>query len=209
MHRAALVLAAGADFRLLGPRASEIASLGPGHRRLLGPDRRRQEPDQPRDRADPARARPPRRPGPPPDALPRPRGDRRAALRHARRHRRLEPDDRGARGVRAPVAAGMLVYAGVDYEAILRSPERGRRDHLGRRQQRFPVLARRPADRRRRPAASRRRARLPPGRGEPADGRRGRRSTSSTAPRRSSSPGSGPRSPGPTRRRPWSRPSRR
>ena len=52
--------------------------------------------------------------------------------------------------------AGRVVYAGVDYEAILR-PSRvgGRRDPLGRRQQRLPVLPTGPAHRRRRSASAR------------------------------------------------------
>ena len=69
--------------------------------------------------------------------------------------------------------AGRVVYAGVDYEAILRAGrDRGRRHPVGRRQQRLPVLPARPVRRRRRPAAAGRRAPLPPGRDERPDGRR-------------------------------------
>ena len=48
--------------------------------------------------------------------------------------------------------------------------QRGRRHRLGRRQQRPAVLSARPADRRRRSAPARPRAPLPPGRDEPAHG---------------------------------------
>ena len=75
-----------------------------------------------------------------------------------------------------PVEMGMVVYAGVDYEEILRAGRRGGGcHHLGRRQQRLPLLHAGPAHRRRRPAPRRPRAPLPPGRGEPAHGRRRRR----------------------------------
>ena len=100
MHKASQVLAAGADFRLIGPGRDDARELEAGRRRLRGPDRLRQEPDQPPRRPDPARRRPLGRARAAPDAVRRPRGDARAALRHARGHRRLQPDDRGAGGVR-------------------------------------------------------------------------------------------------------------
>ena len=72
--------------------------------------------------------------------------------------------------------AGRVVFAGVDYEAILRAGRaRGRRHPLGRRQQRPALLSAGPPHRRGRPAACRRRAPLPPRRGQPAHGRRGHR----------------------------------
>ena len=123
MHKASLVLAAGADFRLLGPDATMLELAEAGHRGLRRPHRLGQEPDQPARRRSPARRRPARRARPPPDALRRPRAHAGPALRHARGHRRRAPDDRGARGVRAAFDMGMVMYAGVDYGAILRQAE--------------------------------------------------------------------------------------
>ena len=72
------------------------------------------------------------------------------------------------------IAAGRVVFAGVDYAAILaRRRGGGRRDPVGRRQQRPALLPPGPADRGGRPAAGGRRAALPPRRGGAAHGRRG------------------------------------
>ena len=76
----------------------------------------------------------------------------------------------------APVAAG---HGHVRGRRLRRDPRprrgRGGRHHLGRRQQRLPVLRARPLDHGRRPAAGGARAAVPPGRGERPDGRRRRR----------------------------------
>ena len=77
-----------------------------GDRRHRGADGVRQEPDEPQDRGAPARGGPPGRARAAPDAVRRSRGDARAALRDAGRHRRREPDRRGARGVRVAGGAG-------------------------------------------------------------------------------------------------------
>ena len=175
MHKASLVLAAGADFRLLGPDATMLALVEARRRRLRRPHRLRQEPDQPQGRPDAARRRPAGRARPSPDAVRRPRGDARAAVRDARGHRRLASDGRGARGVRG---AGAARHGHVRRRRLRGDPPPGRaggrRDRLGRRQQRPPVLQAGPPDRRRRSAAAGPRARLPPGRDEPPHGRRRR-----------------------------------
>ena len=85
-------------------------------------------------------------------------------------------DDRGARGVRAAPRRGQ---PRLRRHRLRGDPRRGRaggrRDPLGRRQQRHAVHPAGPAHRRRRPAPARPRAPLPPGRDEPAHGRRLRR----------------------------------
>ena len=52
MHKASMVLAAGADFTLLGPGRDDARREEAGRRGLRGADRLRQEPDQPEGRAD-------------------------------------------------------------------------------------------------------------------------------------------------------------
>ena len=198
--------------RLRAPRpgvddAGGREACGVGVRRA---HRRRKEPDEPRGGQGPARRRPDGRPDPPSDALWRSRGDARAAIRLDRRHRRLPPDDRGARGIRAP---------GRDGDARLRrrrlrgdhpaGRERGRRPDLGRRQQRPPVPAARPLDRGRRSAAARRRARLLPRRGEPPHGGHPPREQGGQRHRRAASPGPRGHRGARTRTRPSSRPTRR
>ena len=78
-----------------------------------------------------ARARPPQggtsaarcraggRVDPPPDALSRPGGDPRAALCKHRRHRRSNPTIEEREEYEPAVQAGLVMYAGVDYAAIL------------------------------------------------------------------------------------------
>ena len=161
MHKASIVLAAGADFRLLGPDATMLRSHEAGRRRLRDAHRLRQEPDQPPGRPDrcSTRASRSRSSG----TRCRTATSRRCASSASRRSRTSTPRtrrSRSARSTRSPVRMGMVMYAGVDYEAILRAGRGGgRRRHLGRRQQRLPVLRARSADRRRRPAPARARAR--------------------------------------------------
>ena len=176
MHKASLVLAAGADFRLLGPRATMLPATKPvvavtAVRTGCGKSQTSRRVGE-----DPPRRRSPRRARPAPDAVRRSRGDGGPALRDARGHRRGASDHRGARGVRAAGSAGDDRLRG---RRLRRDPRArrggGRRHHLGRRQQRLLVLRARPHHRRRRSAARRARARLPPRRDEPPAGRRRRR----------------------------------
>ena len=176
MHKASAVLAAGADFRLAGPKQTMLESQRPvvavcAVRTGSGKSQTSRRVGRILRDAGPRR-----RPRPAPDAVRRPRGDARPAVRVARRHRRRSSDDRGARGVRGLGRGG---HGRLRRRRLRRDPRArrggGRPDRLGRRQQRPSVLPTRPADRRRRPAASRTRAHLPPGRDEPPDGRRGRR----------------------------------
>ena len=113
-----------------------------------------------------------RRP-PPPDALRRPDQAGRPALRALRGSRCGRLHHRGARGVRAAPERGQ---PRLRRDRLRRDPGRGReggrRDPLGRRQQRHAVHQARPAHRRRRSAPPRPRAPLSPGRDEPAHGRR-------------------------------------
>ena len=75
-----------------------------------------------------------------------------------------------------PVRQGMLMFAGVDYAAILdAAAARGRRHRVGRRQQRHVLLRSVADDLRHRPVAPRRRHQVPPRRDQPATRRRGRR----------------------------------
>ncbi len=163
--------------RLPAPRPplDDAAGHEAGRRRDRGPHRLRQEPDEPPDRRAAARRRVARRARPSPDAVRRPGGDARAAVRDARRHRRVASDHRGTRGVRASRRDGDDRLRG---RGLRRDPRARRRrvgrDHLGRRQQRLSVLLARPLHRRRRPAARRPRAGVPPRRGEPPHGRRRR-----------------------------------
>ena len=163
--------------RLQAPRAGrdDAAQLEARRRDLRRPDRQRQEPDEPPDRGAPARRRAQGGPRAASDAVRRPRADARAALRDAGRHRRLRPDRRGARGVRAPGRARDGDVRGRRLRRHPRAgPGRGRRDRLGRRQQRLPILPPRPADHGGRPAQGGPRAQVPPGRDEPAHGGRRR-----------------------------------
>ena len=97
-----------------------------------------------------------RRRGPPPDAVRRPRGAARAALRDARGPRPLRLHDRGARGVRAAHHdAARSIYAGVDYGDDPRAGAgRVRRAAVGRREQRPALLPPDVCDHARRPAAA-------------------------------------------------------
>ena len=119
MHKASAVLATGADFRLLGPEATMLRSSKPviavgAVRTGAGKSQTSRRIGQilldaglkSRDR-------------PAPDAVRRPRGDARAALRFAGGHRREPPDDRGARGVRA---RGRARDGGVRRRRLRRDP---------------------------------------------------------------------------------------
>ena len=175
MHKASIVLAAGADFRLLGPDATMLHRSKPvvavcAARTGCGKSQTSRKVGQALlDAGLEGRARSPS------DALRRSRGDARAALRDARGHRRLASDRRGARGVRGTGADG---HGHVRRCRLRGDPARsragGRRRHLGRRQQRLPVLRPDLLDRRRRSAPARPRAPLPPRRDEPPDGGRRR-----------------------------------
>ena len=142
MHKASIVLAAGADFRLLGPHATMLGQHQAGRRGVRGAHGLRQEPDQPRASVSilldaglsVALVR-----------HPMPYGDLEAM--RVQRFATLADIDASHPTVEereeyeAPVELGMVMYAGVDYGEILaQAAGGGRRDHLGRRQQRLPVL---------------------------------------------------------------------
>ena len=147
-----------------GPGYDDAPLDEAGRRGLRDADGLRQEPDEPQGRAGARRRGPQGRARAPSDAVRRPRGDARPALRDARGDRRVASDRRGARGVRGAGAAG---HGHVRRRRLRGDPPAGRaggrRRRLGRRQQRLPVLRTRPPDRRRRPAAARARAAVPPG----------------------------------------------
>ena len=164
MHKASVALAAGADFRLLGPgrrccaaacRCSRCARSGPAAARARPAAGSANSCWTPgcgsRWSAIRCRTATSTRCGcsgsrPSPTSTPRTR------------------PSRSARSTRRRSARAWSMYAGVDYAAILR-PRRGRggRRRLGRRQQRLPVLRARPDGHRRRPAAARPRAGYHPG----------------------------------------------
>ena len=177
MHIGSRALAAGASYRLISPRETMLHLVEAGGRDLRRPHRLA------------ARARP---------RATSPRccasaGKRVAVLRHpmpygdltkqaVQRFERYEDLDAADATIEEReeyephIAEGNLVFAGIDYAAILdRRRAGGRRDPLGRRQQRHAVREAERPHRRRRPAPGRPRAALPPGRDEPAHGRRLRR----------------------------------
>ena len=177
MHVGSRALAAGASFRLLAPHETDARVDQAGRRRSAPCARLGQEPDDAATSRDScaraASASPSLR-------HPMPYGDLAAqAVQRFERYEDLEAADctiEEREEYEPHLAEGNLVFAGVDYE---RDPRRGRaggrRDPLGRRQQRHAVHQAGPAHRRRRPAPARPRAALPPGRDEPAHGRRLRR----------------------------------
>ena len=146
MHVASRALAAGADFRLLAPRETELAldAAGASPSAPCAPARARARrrgawPQLLRD-AGHARRR-----APPPDAVRRPRRSRPSSA--SRRYEDLEAADctiEEREEYEPHLAEGNLVFAGVDYARDPRAGRAGgRRDPLGRRQQRHAV---RPAD---------------------------------------------------------------
>ena len=103
---ARVAMAAGADYRLLGPRSDDDPVAEAGGRDLRGAHRLRQEPDHPLRRRAPPRGGQARRRPPAPDAVRRPDAAGRPALRALRGPRRRRLHDRGARGVRAAPRRG-------------------------------------------------------------------------------------------------------
>ena len=117
MHKASLVLAAGADFRLLGPRATMLAA-----RRSRSSRSRAVRTGSARARPAAAsaqilaRRRPARRARAAPDAVRRSRSDARAS--GSRRLADIDashPTIEEREEYEAPVELGMVVFAGVDY----------------------------------------------------------------------------------------------
>ena len=174
MHRASIALAAGADFTLLGPRATMLHVPQASRRGVRDPDGRRQEPDESPDRSDACST-----PGFASRSCATPC---RTATWNGCAVQRFatladidaaDPTIEEREEYELPVALGMVMYAGVDYGAIVDAGVGGGRRHrLGRRQQRLPVPRARSPHRRRRPAPRRRRAALPSRRDLPPDGRR-------------------------------------
>ncbi len=156
MHAASRALAAGADFVLLGPRPHHVAVVAAGASRSprcapAAASRRSRAVRV----APAAAARSARRRAPPPDALRRsrsasacsaspPRADLDAARCTVEEREEYEPH----------IAAGNVVLRRRRLRArSCGGRDGGRRHRLGRRQQRFPVPAARPAHRRGRCAA--------------------------------------------------------
>ena len=132
-----------------------------GHGRA---NRVREEPDEPSHRLPPRRRRPSRRARAPSDAVRRPRGDARAALRQSRGHRPRATHRRGAGGVRGASRPRHDGLRGGRLRGGARAgAARVRRARLGRREQRPAVLPTRSARGRHRPAPRGRRAHVPPG----------------------------------------------
>ena len=159
------------------------------------PHRLRQEPDQPRVGAAPARRRTEGRAGASSDAVRRPRAMR------VQRFATLEDIDASHPTIEEreeyerPSRMGMVVYAGVDYGAILGGPRRRPTSIIwdgGNNDFSFylPTCSIAVVD----PLRAGPRARLPPGRGEPADGRRRRRQQGRHRRRRTRSTPSSPMS---------------
>lgn len=99
MHTASIALSSGADFRLIGPRATMLKSTRP----VLGlcrPDGLRVEPHDQEGRPAPVGCRTEGGDRATPDAVRRPGSDARAALRYCRRHRRSIRPSRSARSTR-------------------------------------------------------------------------------------------------------------
>ena len=191
MHKASLVLAAGADFRLLGPEATMLES------------RSRSSPSC-AVRTGAGKSQTSRRIG---QILldARPQASRSSATRcptatsrrcacsgspRSRTSTRPDPTIEEREEYERPVELG---HGRLRRRRLRRDPRAGggggRRHRLGRRQQRLPVLPPGPVRRRRRPAARRARAPLPPGRDEPPHGRRRRRQQGRLGRRRSRSTG--------------------
>ena len=139
MHRASIALAAGADFTLLGPRSTMLRLAKPVVGGLRGAHRAA------------ARARPAAASG----RILLDAGLKVALVRHPMPYDDLEamrvqrfatledidasdPTIEEREEYEPPIALGMVMYAGVDYAAILRRPqEEADVDRLGRRQQRL------------------------------------------------------------------------
>ena len=173
MHKASIVMAAGANFVLLGPDATMLEGHGADGCGHGGADRRREVPDDAgrRGRAE-GRGQAGRRCASP-DAV---RGSRRAgrpAIRGARRPGPTQVHDRGARGVRT---AHHQRHRDLCRRRLRRDPRAGaggmRRPAVGRRQQRHAVLHAGCMDHAGRPASCGPRAHVSPGRDEPARRRR-------------------------------------
>ena len=156
MHAASRALALGADFRLVGPAATMLRSTRPvvavcAVRTGCGKSQTsRYVGGLLREAGFRVAARPPSH------AVRRPRADAGAALRVPGRPRRGVADHRGARGVRAARAGR---HGGVRRRRLRGGAGQcrggGRRHHLGRRQQRLPLLRARPPGDRGGPAATR------------------------------------------------------
>ena len=177
MHKAALVNAAGADFRMLGRKASMIASHQAGHRRLRRAHRLRQEPDL-APRSTRSSRRWARRSRPSATRCPTATCAKQACQRFAelRRPGEARVHHRGARGVRAAPGDGQhrlrrrrlraRSCEQAEKEADVILWDGGNND--------TPVLQARPAHRRRRPAPAGPRGELLPRRDQRPHGRRGR-----------------------------------
>ncbi len=175
MHKASLVLACGADFRLIGPKASMLKAKVPVVSVCAV-------------RTGSGKSQTTRRVA----SILRAKGRRVVAIRHpmpygdlvrqkVQRFAAMEDLDRHQCTIEEReeyephIVAGGVIYSGVDYGAILAAGAGGGRRHpLGRRQQRPAVLPVGPRDRGGRPAPAGPREDLPPGRDEPAPGPRGR-----------------------------------
>ncbi len=167
MHKASMVLAAGADFRLMGEKLTQVKSTKPVVSVCAVRTGSGKVPDHPARLADPARDGLQGGRHPPPDALRRPGQAGSAALRHLRRPRQARVHHRGARGIRTAhrQRRDRLRRCGLREDP---APGRAGSGHrpVGRRQQRLLVLRFGPEDRGGRPAPPRAREQLSPRRGQ-------------------------------------------
>ena len=126
MHKASLVLAAGADFVLLDPDRTMIPSHACRSISVCAVRTGVGKSGISKRVAQALRARrPARRRHPPPHALPRPRDAWRwSATRRSRTSTALDVTIEEREEYEHLVEEGVVVYAGVDYEAILRAAEK-------------------------------------------------------------------------------------
>ncbi len=172
MHKASPVLAAGADFRLMGTKTTHAKVEQAGGRGVRRAHRVGEKPDHP------PRLMILREMGYKVAAIrhPMPYGDlAKQAVQRFADYADLDEQDctiEEREEYEPHLDNGVIVFAGVDYERILRqAEERSGHRAVGRRQQRSAFLRARPVHRGRRSAPARARDVLSPRRGQPAHGR--------------------------------------
>ena len=124
MHKASQVQAAGATFVLLGPVRHHDQEPQAGRLGLRRAHRLRQEPDHPQGGRDPQEEGPQGGRHPPSHALRRPGQAEGPALRHLADLDKHKCTIEEREEYEPHIDNGFVVYAGVDYEAILREAEK-------------------------------------------------------------------------------------